>query len=38
LIRGEDIAAVDVEEPATDDELAVADCSSVPVISTLWPT
>lgn len=38
LSRGEDIAAVDVAEPAADDELALDDSSIVPVTSTLWPT
>jgi hypothetical protein len=39
LSRGEDIAAVDVTDPAADDELAaLADSSSVPVTSTLRPT
>jgi hypothetical protein len=38
LSRGEDIAAVDVADPAVDDELALDDSSRVPVISTLCPT
>lgn len=37
LSRGEDIAAVDVAEPAADDELALDDSSIVPVTSTLCP-
>jgi len=38
LSRGEDIAAVDVAEPAADDEPGLDDCSIVPVTSTLCPT
>jgi hypothetical protein len=38
LSRGEDIAAVDVAEPAVDDELALDDSWIVPVTSTLCPT
>ena len=38
LSRGEDIAAVDVAEPAADDDPALDDSSIVPVTSTLCPT